>query len=91
MCAAEVVQAVRLDQDPLTEQQAVTLSAGGQGTGTTRTALHRSKTDILQNAQWKMAIALRLGATLDTGPRGTCAFKKEQAMDKSLTTHSFHP
>ena len=74
LSAAEAVQAAKLHGDMPPEQQAIMLSAGGPGTGTgTRwTAMHKSA----QAAQWRMATALRLGATPDAGPRSTCALRK---------------
>ena len=52
------------------------LSAGRPGTGTSWTAMHKSPTEMPQNAHWRMATALRLGATPDAGPRPTCAQRK---------------
>ena len=67
------------------------LSAGGPGTGTW-TAMHKSPTELAQNAEWRMATALRLGATPDAGPRSTCALRKGNDGDmreQSLAAHSF--
>ena len=74
LSAAEAVQSVRLTAVP--ELQAIMLSAGGQGTGTTWTAMHNSPTEVLSNAQWMMTTALRLGLPSNTGPRPTCALRK---------------
>ena len=57
------------------------LSAGGSGTITTWTAMHKSHTDILQNAQWRAATALRLGLLPDVGPRATCALHQSNDGD----------
>ena len=67
LSAAEAVQAARLHSEMLPEQQAIMLSAGGPGTGKSWTAMHKSPTELPQNAQWRMATALRLGATPDAG------------------------
>ena len=56
--------------------------------------MHKSPTELPQNAQWRMATALRLGATPDAGPRSTCALKKRNDGDmceQSLATHPSHP
>ena len=47
--------------------------------------MHKSPTELAQNAQWRMATASRLGATPDAGPHDgdTC--------EQSLLTHPFHP
>ena len=71
----------------LPEQQAVMLSAGGPGSGTCWTAMHKSPTELAQKAQWRMATALRLGATPDAGPRSTRA---PDMCQQSLATHPFH-
>ena len=71
--AAEAVQAAKPHHEMPPEHQAVTLGAGGPGTGTGWTAMHKSAAELAQNAQWRMATALRLGATPDAGPRSTCA------------------
>ena len=63
LSAAEAVQAAKLHGDMPPEQQAIMLSAGGPGTGTCWTAMHKSPTELAQDAQWRMATALRLGAT----------------------------
>ena len=56
---------------------------------------HAQVTDrTAQNAQWRMATALPLGATPDAGPRSTCALRKGNdgdMVEKSLATHPFHP
>ena len=88
LSAAEAVQAAKLHSEMLPEQQAIMLSAGGPGTGTCWTAMHKSPTE------WRMATALRLGATPDAGPRSTCALSKGNDGDmfeQSLATHPFHP
>ena len=67
---------------------------GGRGTGTCWTAMHKSPTELAQNAKWRMATALRLGATPDAGPRSTCALRKGNDGDMcehSLAAHPFHP
>ena len=56
--------------------------------------MHKSPTELPQNAQWRMATALRLGATPAAGPRSTCALRKGNDGDTcehSLATHPFHP
>ena len=56
--------------------------------------MHKSPTELAQNAQWRMATALRLGATPDAGPRSTCALRKGNDGDmweQSLAEHPFHP
>ena len=92
--AADAVQAAKLHGEVHPEQQAVMLSAGGPGTGTCWTAMHKSPTELAQNTQWRMATALRLGATPDAGPRSTCALRKGNGGDmceQSLAEHPFHP
>ena len=44
-----------------TREQAIALSAGGHGTGTMWTAMRKSSTEVLSNAQWRTTIALWLG------------------------------
>ena len=69
------------------------LSAGRSGTGTCWTAMHKSTTEQAQNAHWRTATALRLGATPDAGPRSTCALCRGNDGDmceQSLVTHPFH-
>ena len=61
LSAAEAVQAAKLHSEMLPEQQAIMLSAEGPGTATCWTAMHKSPTELAQNAQ------LRLG---------TCALRK---------------
>ena len=48
--------------------------------------MHKSPTELAQNAQRRMATALRLGATLDAGPRSTCALWKSN--DGDMCEHS---
>ena len=94
LSAAEAVQAAKLHSEVPPEQQAIMLSAGGPGTGTSWTAMHKSATELAENAQWRMATALRLGATPDAGPRSTCALRKGNDGDmceQSLAAHPFHP
>ena len=70
------------------------LSAGGPGTGTCWTAMHKSPTEPPQNAQWRMVTALRLCAASDAGPRSTCALRKGNDGDmceQSLATHPCKP
>ena len=70
------------------------LSAGGICTGTSWTAMHTSPTELPQNAQWRTATALRLGATPDAGQRSTCALREGNDGDmceQSLAEHPFHP
>ena len=76
LSAAEAEQAAKLHGDMPLEQQAIMLSAGGPGTGSCWTAMHKSPTELAQNAQWRMAKALRLGATPDAGTRSKCALRK---------------
>ena len=52
LSAAEAVQAAKLHGDMPPEQQAIMLSAGGPGTGTRWTAMHKSPTELAQNPQW---------------------------------------
>ena len=69
------------------------LSARGPGTGTCWTAMHKSPTELAQNAQWRMTTAVRLGATPDAGPRSTCALRKGKDGDmcqRSLATLPFN-
>ena len=75
---AEAVQAAKLHQEMPLEQQAIMLSAGEQGTGTTWMAMHKSLTELAQSAQWRMATALRLGAT------------HGDMCEHSLAKHPFH-
>ena len=52
-----------------------------------------SPTEILRNAQWRMATALRLGATPGRVPRSTCALRKGNdgvMCEQSLAKHPFH-
>ena len=94
LSAAEAVQAAKLHSEMLPELVAIMLSAGGPGAGTCWTAMHKSPTDLAQNAQWRMATASRQGATPDAGPRSTCALRKGNDGDMcepSLATHPFHP
>ena len=92
LAAAEAVQqAAKLHSDMPPKQQAILLSAGGLGTGTCWTAMHKSPTEL---AQWRMATALGLGATPDAGPRSTCALRKGNdgnTCQHSLAEHPFHP
>ena len=93
LSAAEAVQAAKLHSE-MQEQQAIVLSAGGPGTGTCWTAMHKLPRELAQTAQWRMAAALRLGATPDAGPRSTCALRKGNDGDmceQCLATYPFHP
>ena len=74
LSAAEAVQAAKLHAELFLEHQAITLCAGGPVTGTSWTATHKSPTELAQNAQWRMATALRLGATPDAGQRSVFFF-----------------
>ena len=94
LSAAEAVQAAKLHSEMLPEQQAIMLSAGGPGSGTCWTAMHKSPTELVQNAQWRMATALRFGTPPDAGLRSTCALRKGNVGDmceQSLAEHPFHP
>ena len=94
LSAAEAVQAAKLHSEMPPERQAILLSVGGPATGTCWTAMHKSPTGLAQNAQWRMATALRLGTTQDAGPRSTCARRKGNDGDmckQSLAAHPFHP
>ena len=94
LSAAVAVQAAKLHAELPPEQQAIMLSAGGPGTGTSWTAMHKSPTELAQNAQWRMATALRLGATPGAGPRSVCALRQDRdghVWEQSLATHPFHP
>ena len=73
LSAAEAMQAAKLHQELSLEQQ---LSAGGPDTGTSWTAMHKFPRDILGNAQWRTAAALRLGVPPDAGPGFTCALRE---------------
>ena len=55
--------------------------------------MHKSPTELAQNAQWRMATALRLGATPDAGPRSTALRKGNDGdiCEQSLAEHPFHP
>ena len=93
LSAAEAAQAAKLHSEMLPEQQAIMLSAGGPGTVTSWMAMRKSLTELAQNAQWRMATALRLGATPDAGLRSTCALSKGNDGDmfeQSLAAHPFH-
>ena len=37
--------------------------------------MHKSPTEVLSNAQWRVTTALRLGLVPDAGPRATCALR----------------
>ena len=93
LSAAEAVQAARLHTEMPPEQQAIMLTAGGPGTGTSRTAMHNSPLELAQNAHWRMATALRLGVTPDEGPSSVCALRKDNEghmCEQSLAIHLFH-
>ena len=93
LSAAEAVQASKLHGDVHPEQQAIMLNAGRPGTGTCWTAMHKSPTELSQSAPWRVATALRLGATPVAGPRSTCAVRKGNDGDMCehvLATHPFH-
>ena len=93
LSAAETVQAAKLHSEMLPEQQAIMLSAWEPGTGTYWTAVHKSPTELSQNAQWRMATALRLGAAPDADPRSMCALLKGNDGDiceQSLSAHPFY-
>ena len=64
---AEAVQAAKLHHKMSTGQQAILLSAGDPGTGSTCTAMVKSPTELMQNAQWRVATGPRLGM-----PRTLC-------------------
>ena len=51
LAAVEAVQAGKLHSEMPLEQQAIMLSEGGPGTGTCWTAMHKSPTELAQNAQ----------------------------------------
>ena len=55
LSAAEVVQAAKLHGDMSPDQQAIMLSAGGPGTGTCWTAMHKSQTELhrMRNGGWQ--------------------------------------
>ena len=56
--------------------------------------MHKSPPELTKNAQWRVATALRLGATPDAGPRSTCALRRGNDGDmceQSLAEHPFHP
>ena len=92
LAAVEAVQAAKLHSDMPPDQQAIMLSAGGPGT--CWTAMHKSPTELAQNARWRKATALRLSATPDAAPRSTCALRKGNDGDmceQSLAEHPFHP
>ena len=80
LSVAEAVQAAKLHSDIRPDQQAIMPSAGGPGAGTCWTAMHKLPTELAQNAQWRMATALRLGATPGAGPRSTCALRARAMM-----------
>ena len=90
LSAAEAVQA-KLHSEMLPEQRAI--SAGGPGTGTCWTAMHNLPTELPQNAQWRMAMALRFGATPNAEPRSTFALRMGidgDMCEHSLAAHPFH-
>ena len=94
LAAAEAVQAAKPHSEMPPEQQANMLSAGGPGTGTCWTAMHKSPTELAQSVQRRMATALRLGATPGAGPRSTCALRKGNDGDmyeQSLAGAPFPP
>ena len=69
------------------------LSAGGQGTSTTWTAMHESPTELVQNVQCRMATASRLGMPPGVGPRGTCPLRKGnegEICEQSLEKNPYH-
>ena len=76
LSAAEAVQAARLDHGLPFEQQAIMLSAGGPGTGTMCTAMHKSPTGARSTAQWRVTTALRIGLVPDASPCATCALRR---------------
>ena len=90
---SRILSAATLHSEMLPEQQAIMLSAGKPGTGTCWTAMQKSPTDLPQNAQWRMATAIRLGAAPDAGPRSTCALRKcndGDVCEQSLADNPFH-
>ena len=56
LSAAEAVRPANLHSEMPPEQQAIML-AGGLGTGTCWTTVHKSLTELAQSAQWRMATA----------------------------------
>ena len=91
---SRILAAAKLHGDMPPEQQAIMLSARGPGAGTCWTAMHKSPTELPQIAPWRMATALRLGATPDAGPRSTGALRTGNdgnMCKQSLVTHPFHP
>ena len=93
LAAAEAVQAAKLHGEMLLEQQAIMLGAGGPGTGTCWTAMHKSPTELSRNAQWRMTTALRLDATPGRGPaRALCGKAMMGTCASNLCRiHPFHP
>ena len=77
---AGAVQSARLHHEMILEQQAIMLSAGGRGTETTWTAMHKSPTD-LRILNWRTATTLRLGAPPDAAPPATCDLRKGNEED----------
>ena len=69
LSATDAVQGAKLHHEMPPEPQAVMLSAGEQALARTGRPCTKPPTEALQNAQWRMATAQRLGATPDAGPR----------------------
>ena len=53
--SVEAVQAAKTTWRHAPEQHATMLSAGGLGTGSCWTAMHKSQTELAQNFEWRMA------------------------------------
>ena len=70
------------------------LSAGGPGTGTCWTVMHKSPHRTGTECAMEDGTAFRLNATLGAGPRSTCALRKGNDGDmceQSLAAHPSHP
>jgi hypothetical protein len=76
LAGAEGVQAARVWQAAGTEQRCIMVSAGGPGTGHTGGAQRKSPFDLLPNAHWRAATALRLGLVPQV-PGTICKLKKD--------------
>ena len=55
--------------------------------------MHKSPKELVHNAQWRMAAALRLGVPLDVGPCATCSLQngnKGETCEQSLAKDPYH-
>ena len=97
LSAAEAVHAAKLHGDMHPEQQnnrPSCLVMADLALARAERPCTNHPQNFAQNAQWRMATALRIGATPDAGPRSTCALRKGNDGDvceQSLAEHFFHP